>query len=71
MAELGEVPRAEVWQLVMFSITPNGLHRIEFGGIARQPFDRESAPLGTDEFAHQPALDATAVRPNHQQLAGS
>jgi hypothetical protein len=49
IAELTDVMRAEVRQLVMFPITPDVFHRIEFRGIGRQVVQRQ-APLIGDKF---------------------
>jgi len=54
ITELSEVMGAEVGQLMMFPIAPDVLYRIEFGGVARQPLDREPTPPHADKFADQP-----------------
>ena len=55
IAELTEVMRAEVRQLVVFPITPDVLHRIEFWGIGRQVVQRQAAPLAGDKLPDQVA----------------
>jgi hypothetical protein len=56
IAELAEVMRAEVRQLVMFPITPDVLHRIEFRGVGRQVVQRQAAPLAGDKLPDPTAL---------------
>lgn len=43
IAELGEIAGTEIGQLVMFLITPDVFHRIEYRGVTRQPLKREAA----------------------------
>ncbi len=69
IAELGEVARAEVGKLVMFPVTPDVFHRIEFRGVTRQPLDREPAPLRADKLGDQPRPVLRQPVPNHQESA--
>ena len=71
MAELGEIARTEVGQFVMLPVTPNVLHRIEFGGATRQPFDRELTPLRADKFADQSRPMFRQPVPDHQHVRRS
>jgi hypothetical protein len=69
MAELGEIARAKIGQFVILPITPDVLDRVEFRGVARQPFDHESAALRSDEVADQPRPVCGQPVPYHQELA--
>ena len=69
VAELSEIARAEVGQLVMFPVAPNIFDRIEFWSIGRQPLGGEPAPLCADEFADQPRPMRRQPVPDYQQLA--
>src|SRR6202035_4158308 len=70
ITELSEVMGAEVRQLMMFPIAPDVLYRIEFGGVARQPLDREPTALHAEKFADQPRPMCRKPVPDHHQLAG-
>src|SRR5258708_5421185 len=61
--------RAEVRQFVMFPITPDVLHRIEFRSVGWQVVQRQAAALAGDKFPHQPAAMGLRAIPHHQQLA--
>src|ERR1700675_2562549 len=67
--KLDEVVRAEVGQLVMFPITPDVLHRIEFRSIGRQVVQRQAAPLMGDKFRDQVAAMSLGAIPDYQQPA--
>src|SRR6202795_4530470 len=67
--KLDEVVRAEVGQLVMFPITPDVLHRIEFRSIGRQVVQRQAAPLAGDKFPDQVAAMSLGAIPDYQQSA--
>ena len=69
IAELTEVMRAEVGQLVMFPITPDVLHRVEFRGVGRQVVQRQAAPLTGDELPDQAAAMSLGAIPDYQQSA--
>ena len=69
IAELTEVTRAEVRQLVMFPIAPDVFHRIEFRGIGRQVVQRQAAPLVGDKFRDQVAAMSLGAIPDYQQSA--
>jgi hypothetical protein len=69
IAELTEVMRAEVRQLVMFPITPDVFHRIEFRGIGRQVVQRQAAPLAGDKLPDQVAAMSLGALPDYQQSA--
>src|SRR5262249_44349373 len=70
VAELDEIARTKVGQLVMLPGAPDVLHRIEFGRIGRQLLDYQPALVRGEELLDYPPL---AVRrqsvPHHQQLA--
>lgn len=61
--------RTEVGQFVLFPVTPDVFHRIEFRGVGRQPLDRESAPLRADKLRDQPRPVLRQPVPDHQKLA--
>ena len=69
IAELTEVTRAEVGQLVMFPITPDVFHWIEFWGIGRQVVQRPAASLVGDKFRDQVAAMSLGTIPDYQQSA--
>jgi hypothetical protein len=49
--EFGQVVGTAVGQFVMWPITPQIFHRVQFRRVARQPLDGEAVPLGTDAAA--------------------
>jgi hypothetical protein len=69
VAELGEIARTEIGQLVVFPVTPNIFDRIEFRGIGWQPFDGEPTALRADKLGDQPRPLLRQPIPDHQELA--
>ena len=69
IAELAEVMRAEVRQLVMFPIAPDVLHRIEFRSVGRQIVQRQAAPLAGDKLPDQVAAMSLGTIPDYQPSA--
>ena len=67
IAELAEVMGTEVRQLVMFPITPDVLHRIEFRSLGRQVV--QAAPLPGDKLPDQVAAMRLGAIPDYQQSA--
>lgn len=66
-AQLGEVLWAEVRQFMLFAVTPDVFHRIEFGRVSRQILQMDVPTLSGYKLAHQAtAVDGQAV-PNNQQ----
>jgi hypothetical protein len=55
MAELGEVARAEVGQLVLFPVAPDVFQRIEFRRVGGQVCELDPTPLPGDILSDQPA----------------
>jgi len=68
MAELGEIAGTEVGQFVVFPVTPEVLHRVEFRRVTRQPLERQPAPLRADKFGYQARPMRRQSVPHHQQL---
>jgi hypothetical protein len=69
VAEVAEVLRAEVGQLVVLPVPPDELDGIQLGGICRQPFEGDPAVLRVDELADEAAPVHGEAIPNDQQLA--
>jgi hypothetical protein len=68
--ELPEVTGAQVGQFMLFPITPEILHRVEFGGVRRETFHPDFAVESGDVLADElAAMDAGPV-PDDEQLAG-
>ena len=69
-AELSEIARAEVGQLVTFPVAPDVFHRIEFRHVGRQPLASSAGPA--DHGVYPRAAGARCCgspSPDHQQVA--
>src|SRR5262249_15862854 len=69
VAELDEIARTKVGQLVMLPVAPDVLHRIEFGRIGRQLLDYQPALVRGEELLDYPPAVRRQSVPHHQQLA--
>src|SRR5229473_7418074 len=69
IAELAEIARAEVGQLVMFPVAPDIFDRVALRGVGGQALDRQPAPLRADKLCDQPRPVLWQPVPYHQQLA--
>jgi len=71
LAQLPEVLRAEVWQLVLLPVRPQILDRIQFWRIARKELHPQAPALLADELPGGAAAMTRQPVPDDQQLAGN
>src|SRR5574337_1209049 len=68
VADLGQVSRAQVGDLVLLQVGPDRFDRIQFGGVGRQEGNRDPAVLLFEPLPHAPTLVRADAVPNDQQL---
>ena len=68
-AQLPEVLRAEVRQLMLFPVRPQILDWVQFRGVARKILQPQTSSLLLYKFPHLAAAMAGQAIPNDQQLA--
>jgi len=70
-AQLGEILRAEIGQLVLLAVTPNVFDRVQFRRVGRQVFEMDLAVEIPHELAHCLTPVHRQPIPNHDQLASN
>src|SRR5208283_4156172 len=68
VADLSDVARAQVGNLVLLQVRPDRFDRVELGRVGRQVSKREASLLSFEPRAYLSALVDSGAIPNHQQL---
>lgn len=70
VTEAPEVFSADIGHLVLFQMSPDVLHWIEFGSVSGEPLSQDMSVQTSDVVAHKLAAMRWQTIPNDQQFAG-